>query len=160
MPVDSKQAYKYLLNEIDKLGNENKMRSMLSKYMLDTQDPDFLIHLAVCLLTEMRQELEKGIDWDEDEEAIARKIHKRMMKWNLDEMRKADVVIKNRAELAAEQEESDKRKAEKQAEVEEDQKRRAAAKKASKNAPKALIDAGKPTKVIGKIGGYTLESAI
>jgi hypothetical protein len=157
--VNPIEVYVYLLTEINKLGNEEVMRSMLNKYMLDAQDPKFIIQLGVCLLTEIRQELDRVIDWDDDPEKVAEMIHKKYMRWNADEIRHADVVVKTSHEVKEEREKREKNKAEKDALTKEENKKRSAARKAKKGKVIAL-DESKPTKVIGNIGGYSLESAI
>ena len=155
MPVNSKQAYKYFLNEIAKLGSEDKMRSMLSHYMLDPKDDDFLVQLGVCLITEMRQELEKGINCKYYDADISTKIEKRVKNWNLEEIRNSTVRIKTSQESGEEKEEKEERKEAKEAEIrEENEKRKRARKSKSTN----NVTSQNNTKVIGSVGGYTLES--
>ena len=154
------EVYMYILTEINKLGNEEIMRSMLNKYMLDTKDPKFVVQLGVCLLTEVRQTLDKLVDWDDDPEKVAELIHKKYQKWNIEELRHATIVVKSKEEIQLEREQKEANKVAKEAAIlEENKQRKTARRNNKKNAP-VTLDTSKPTKVIGSIGGYSLESAI
>ncbi len=153
------EVYMYLLTEINKLGNEEVMRSMLNKYMLDAKDPKFVVQLGVCLVTEIRQHLDKLVDWEDDPEKVAADIHKKYKRWNVEEIRHADIVVKTSHEVKEEREQREKNKEEKDAAVREEDKKRSAARKGKKD-KKIALDTSKPTKVIGSVGGYSLESAI
>lgn len=151
------EVYVYLLTEINKLGNEEVMRSMLNKYMLDPKDDRFVVQLGVCLLTEIRQHLDKLVDWDDDPETVEAEIHKKYQRWNAEEIRNADVIVKTSHEVKEEREQREKNKAKKDAKLAEEFKKRKAAKKKTKD-PVIALDESKPTKVIGNVGGYALES--
>jgi hypothetical protein len=151
------EVYTYLLTEINKLGNEEVMRSMLNKYMLDPKDDRFIVQLGVCLLTEIRQHLDKLVDWDDDPEVVEAEIHKKYQRWNAEEIRNADVIVKTSHEVKEEREQREKNKAKKDVQIAEENKKRKAARKAKKD-PIVTLDTSKSTKVIGNIGGYALES--